>query len=82
MGNYVDAIKCYDDAQTYDSSLKEISLAKSRLFEKLDMKDDAFLAAQGLLNKDMEKIKIAAKKNKCSIFHQFCENEFENSNLK
>jgi hypothetical protein len=45
------------------------------------MEDDAFLAAQGILNKDMEKIKMAAKKNKCSIFHQFCENEFENFNL-
>ena len=57
------------------------TIAKSRLFEKLDMEDDAFLAAQGILNKDMKKIKMAAKKNKCSVFHQFCENEFENFNL-
>jgi len=27
----------------------------------------------------MDKIKSDAKENKCSIFHQFCEDEFENS---
>jgi hypothetical protein len=43
------------------------------------MPDEAFLAAQGVLNKDMDKIKSDAKENKCSIFHQFCEDEFENS---
>ena len=30
-------------------------MLKSQLFEKLEMRDDAFLAAQGVLNKDMEK---------------------------
>jgi len=30
----------------------------------------------------MEKIKSDAKENKCSVFHQFCNNEFENSNSK
>ena len=44
------------------------------------MHDEAFLAAQGVLNKDMDKIKNDAKKNKCSVFHQFCEEEFEKSN--
>ena len=32
------------------------------------MEDDAFLAAQGILNKDMEKLKDDAKENKCSVF--------------
>ncbi len=41
------------------------------------MEDDAFLAAQGILNKQMEKIKTDAKANKCSVFHQLCEDEFE-----
>ena len=80
MGKYKDAINYYDMTQIIDSNLKEISLAKSRLFEKLDMPDEAFLAAQGVLNKDMDKIKNDAKKNKCSVFHQFCEEEFEKSN--
>jgi hypothetical protein len=44
------------------------------------MPDEAFLAAQGVLNKDMEKIKSDAKENKCSIFHQFCDDEFKNTN--
>jgi tetratricopeptide (TPR) repeat protein len=77
LGNFLDAIDYYDMAQTIDSSLKEIPLAKSRLFKKLSMEDDAFLAAQGVLNKEMEKIKLAAKENKCSVFHQFCEDEFK-----
>jgi len=80
LGNYKDSIIYYDRAQVIDSKLKEIPLAKSRLFEKLEMHDDAFLAAQGVLNKDMEKIKNDAKENKCSIFHQFCEDEFQKSN--
>jgi hypothetical protein len=66
-------------AQTIDPKLNEISLAKSHLYEKLGQHDDAFLAAQGVLNKDMEKIKNAATKNKCSVFHQFCQDEFKNS---
>ncbi len=69
-------------AQTIDSNLKEIPLAKSRLFEKLGMEDDAFLAAQGVLNKNMEKIKTDANKYKCSVFHQFCEEEFKKFNSK
>jgi tetratricopeptide (TPR) repeat protein len=80
IGKYKDAIIFYDMAQTIDSKLKEIPLAKSHLFEKLGQSDDAFLAAQGVLNKDMEKIKNNAVENKCSVFHQFCQEEFENSN--
>ena len=80
LGNYRDAIDYYDKAQMIDPKLKELSLAKSRLFEKLKMSDYAFLAAQGILNKDMEKIKNDAKENKCSVFHQFCNDEFKTSN--
>ncbi len=82
LGNYKDAIDNYDLVQSIDSSLKEIPLAKSRLYEKIGMKDDAFLAAQGILKKDMQKIKTDAKENKCSVFHQFCEDEFQKSNSK
>ncbi|MCH9042228.1 MAG: tetratricopeptide repeat protein, partial [Thaumarchaeota archaeon] len=82
LGNYKDAIEFYDKAQTIDSSLKEASIVKSQLFEKLGMKDDAFLAAQGVLNKEMKKIKTDAKENKCSVFHQFCEDEYEKYDSK
>ena len=82
LGNYKDAIEYYDRAQTIDSSIKEIPRAKSRLFEKLGMEDDAFLAAQGVLNKEMEKIKHDAKENRSTVFHQFCENEFKEYNSK
>ena len=82
LGNFQDAINYYDLAQRIDSSLREIPPAKSKLYEKLNMPDEAFLAAQGVLNKDMEKIKSDAKENKCSIFHQFCDDEFKNTNLE
>jgi len=82
LGMYKDAIDYYDKAQTIDSSLKEIPLVKSQLFKKLGMEDDAFLAAQGILNKKMEKIKMDAKANKCSVFHQLCEDEFEKYDSK
>ena len=82
FGNYQDAINYYDLAQRIDSNLREIPPAKSKLFEKLNMSDEAFLAAQGVLNKDMAKIKSDAKENKCSVFHQFCDDEFQNSDSK
>ena len=57
--------------------MKELAIAKSREFEKLNLEDEAFLAAQGVLIKDIEKIKSDAKENNCSVFHQFCQTEFE-----
>jgi len=82
LGNFQDAIDYYDLAQRIDSSLREIPPAKAKLYEKLNMPDEAFLAAQGMLNKDMQKIKSDAKENKCTVFHQFCDDEFQNSDSK
>ena len=39
LKNYKDAIQYYDKVQTIDSSLKEISIAKSQLFKKLGLND-------------------------------------------
>ena len=69
-------------AQIIDPSMKELAIAKSREFKKLGLEDEAFLAAQGVLIKDMEKIKSDAKENKCSVFHQFCQTEFEKKKHK
>jgi tetratricopeptide (TPR) repeat protein len=77
LRNYLESIEYYDKAQTIDPSIHEASIAKSQAYEKLGMQDEAFLAAQGVLVKDMEQIKLNAKKNKCSVFHQYCQNEFE-----
>ena len=77
LKNYRESIEYYDKVQMVDSSLHEASIAKSHAFEKLGMEDEAFLAAQGVLVKDMEQIKTDAKKNKCTVFHQYCQNEFE-----
>lgn len=77
LKNYKESIEFYDQAQIEDPSLNEASIAKSKAFEKLGMTDEAFLAAQGVLVKDMTKIIADAKKNKCTVFHQFCQNEFD-----
>ena len=77
LGNFKESINYYDKALTEDSSLHEATVAISQIFEKLGLDDEAFLAAQGILVKDMEKIKTDAQKNKCSVFHQYCQNEFE-----
>ena len=76
LKKYEEAIEYYDKTQVADATIKEAPIAKSKLFEKLGMEDEAFLAAQGVLNKNMQKIKDDAKENKCSVFHQFCDNEF------
>lgn len=77
LKNYKESIEFYDKAQIEDPSLNEASIAKSKAFEKLGMVDEAFLAAQGVLIKDMMKIIADAKKNKCTVFHQFCQIEFD-----
>ena len=82
LGEYQQSIECYDRAQIIDPSLKELAITKSREYEKLGLEDEAFLAAQGVLIKDMEKIKSDAKDNNCSVFHQFCQSEFEEKELK
>ena len=82
LKKYKDAIEYYDKAQRIDSTMKEIPAAKSQLFQKLNMNDEAFLAAQGVLNSQMEKVKQDAKENKCSVFHQFCDDEFQRHESK
>lgn len=79
LGENQKSIEYYDQAQKIDPIMKELSIAKSREFEKLGLKDEAFLAAQGVLLEEMKKIKSDAVKNKCSVFHQFCEMEFAQS---
>ena len=82
LGDYKECIRYYDRAQTLDPTQAEISAAKSKAFKKLGLDDEAFLAAQGVLVKDMEKIKQDAKKNNYTVFHQFCTDEFERLDKK
>jgi tetratricopeptide (TPR) repeat protein len=82
LGNHKQSIEFYDLAQKINPLMKELSEAKSREFEKLELKDEAFLAAQGILLEDIEKIKQDSIKNKCSVFHQFCQNEYEKTKNK
>ena len=80
LGDYRGAIEYYDRAQRAGPDQNGLlSGAKSRLFERLGMHDEAFLAAQGVLNADMAKFQRDAQANKCSVFHQFCNDEFQRS---
>ena len=77
LKEYEECIRYYDRAHVLDPSMTDVAIAKSRAFAKLGMDDEAFLAAQGMLMQDMEKTKQDAKKNKCTVFHQFCTDEFD-----
>lgn len=74
---YEKAASYYDKAQKSDPSLKDAAIAKSESFAKMGKDDEAFLAAQGVLNEDMQRFKDEAKKNNCTVFHQYCVTEFE-----
>ena len=82
LKRYQDALTLYDRAEDIDSlhsdTKKSIALARSGIFTKLKRDDEAFLAAQGVRNCDMQQIISDARRNNCSVFHQFCDNEYEN----
>jgi len=76
MKKYSDAIACYDRAQKLDKSIAGIAAAKSDAYQKLGLEDEAFLAAQGVLDEDVPKFKEEAKKRHMRIFDWYCLNEF------
>lgn len=86
LKQYSDALSFYDRAENVDllpsDTKKSIALARSKIFTKLKKDDEAFLAAQGVRNCDMSQIISAARRNNCSVFHQFCDNEYDNNVLK
>lgn len=76
LKRYDDAIACYDAAQRADGSLRGAASARSEIYQILGMEDEAFLAAQGLLDDDVARFKEEAKKRKMRVFDWFCLNEF------
>ena len=57
--------------QEVDPKFSKIPIEKSKAFEALGMKDDAFLAAQGIRLEEAENIKNDAKIKKYSVQHAF-----------
>lgn len=77
LEQYEEALVLYDRAEEVDHAVrKEVSATRSELFERLGRSDEAFLAAQGVRNRDMARIMAVARDNDCSVFHQFCDDEF------
>jgi len=77
LKRYEEALQSYDRAGEVDPSItKETAAARSRLFVMMGRNDEAFLAAQGVRDRDMPGIIAAARTNDCTVFHQFCDNEF------
>jgi tetratricopeptide (TPR) repeat protein len=77
LQKYEEAIQFYDRAQKSDSSIKEAALAKSDAYKKLGCENEAFLAAQGLLVEDIDKLVLEARQKKMKVFDLFCLKEFE-----
>ena len=77
LKRYEEALSLYDRAEQVDASLaRSVSAARSKIFSKMGREDEAFLAAQGVRNRDMDRIISDARRNNCSVFHQFCNNEY------
>ncbi|MEM3089264.1 MAG: tetratricopeptide repeat protein [Candidatus Nitrosotenuis sp.] len=79
---YGDAVSYYDRAQKIDPSLKGVAIAKSEAYYGLGMEDDALLAAQGMLNEDIGKLKEEARKRRMRPFDLLCLNEFNELEAK
>ena len=71
------SISYYDAALRLDSSLREAAEARARAYRSLGMEDEAFLAAQGIRDGDMERIIRQARRNRCSLLHQLCLEEMD-----
>lgn len=66
------AISHYDAALRLDHTIRGAAQARSRAYHKLGMADEAFLAAQGIPDGDMDRIIRQAHHNRCSLLHQLC----------
>jgi len=77
LQKYDEAIPVYDMAQKIDGSIKEASLAKSDAYKKLGCEGEAFLAAQGLLVEEIDRLVLEARKKKMRVFDLYCLREFE-----
>lgn len=77
LEKYDKAIPFFDRAQQVVGSIKEAALAKSNAYKKLGCEDEAFLAAQGMLVEDIDKLVLEARQKKMRVFDLFCLKEFE-----
>ena len=78
LGRAEEAAALYDRAAAADPSVeRDASRARAAAYAGLGRGDESFLAAQGVPDADMRRIMDAAARNGCTVFHQFCQEEYE-----
>jgi tetratricopeptide (TPR) repeat protein len=76
LQKFDDAIPLYDKAQKLEGPIHEAAAAKSEAYLRLGREDEAFLAAQGLLMRDIEKYVAEARAKNMRVFDLYCLNEY------
>lgn len=76
LQQYDSAIQFYDLAQKQEKNSRAAT-AKSEAYRKLGKEDEAFLAAQGLLNNDINRYVSEARAKKMKVFDYYCMSEYE-----
>ena len=56
---------------------REAAGARARAYRSMGKEDEAFLAAQGVSDKEMDGIMRRARRNRCSLLHQICLDEMD-----
>lgn len=78
LGRAEEAAALYDMAAAADPSVApDASRARAAAYARLGRGDESFLAAQGVPDADMARIIADAARNGCTVFHQFCQDEYE-----
>lgn len=78
LGRAEEAAALYDMAAAADPSVApDASRARAAAYARLGRGDESFLAAQGVPDADMPRIMRDAARNGCTVFHQFCQDEYE-----
>ena len=78
LGRAEEAAALYDRAAAADPSVApDASRARAAAYARLGRDDESFLAAQGVPDADMPRIIADASRNGCTVFHQFCQDEYE-----
>ena len=78
LGRTLESAALYDRAAAADPSVAaDASRARAAAYKRLGRGDEAFLAAQGVADSDMPGIMRRAASSGCTVFHQFCQDEYE-----
>lgn len=78
LGRAEESAALYDRAAGADPSVaRDASRARAGAYASLGRRDESFLAAQGVADADMPRIIRDAARSGCTVFHQFCQEEYE-----